>query len=287
MRAVTKSTDYNLLPYVFQKRPRLKFNRHAVLSWIYGSPERLAPHLMHLFPEHEVMATSLSFVKGKGNHFYQPDVKRYLKVHPNTKLILTTQSIDDHLERAWDREQYGGELYTEANIDFWTNLCFSFYAGEANMHAYYQFCRSLYSQEKGQGWFVQSHLPRQQFKLDDVIDRWLEACPQVMFNSQFSISSEDMRGEMLDAQWWHKRAPADVAFWFVGATTPEYMASIRKVVPDREIYWVSGKPIYNATNGKYLRVDGGEKKAALDVPKLDLLYHNVEIFESMVKKYGG
>jgi hypothetical protein len=221
-----------------------------------------------------------------GDHFYSSNLKHYLKLAPHTKLLLTSMSIDDHLERGWEHEQYGGEFYTNVGVDYWTPLAFSIWGGEAKMHMYYQFLRMLYSAEKGEGWFVISSVPKSRLKIDDLLARWVAACPQVMFNTQVANNDQDIQGYMADVKWWDTFAPKDVAFWCVGATSPTFMHNLRKMAPGREFYWISGKPIYNANSGKLLRKDGGEATAPKDMPKKELLYLNMQTFEEMVARYG-
>ncbi len=286
LQAVTRSKDYNNPKLEIPKKPKLFFKRKAILNFVFGSAERLAPGESILFPDHEVQATNLSYVKGMGDNFYSTNLKHYIKLKQDAKLILTTMSIDDHLERAWEKEQYGGSFYSDVKIDYWTPMAFSTYGHEAKMFQYYQFLRTLYSAEMGGSWFTLSTVPRERMKIDDLLAQWLEACPQVMFNAQFIRNDEDIKVYMQDALWWNKFAPDDVPFWFVGPSTPLFMHNIRKVVPHRDVYWISSKPVWAANSGKVHRRDGGEAKAPLTMSKKELLFENMRTFEEIVKAHG-
>ena len=285
LTALSRGTDYNNPVFNPVKQPLLTFSQKAILNYAFGSPERIAPEEEILFPDQEVALTTLSFVKGKQDVFYHSDLKKYLKLSPTTKLILSTMSIDDHLEAAWEREQYGGDFYERVGVDYWTPLAFSIFGREPKMFQYYQFLRLLWSAEQGKSHFVISAVPRTSLQINDLLEKWLEASPQVMFNAQMA-TNEHIVHHKTEAKFWDDLAPKHVAFWYVGASTPVFMANIREVLPKREIYWVSSKPMWCANSGKILRKDGGEARAEFSISKKDLLYENAQNFTAIVSKYG-
>lgn len=286
LTALCRGLDFNNPVFNPTKQAKLSFTQRAILNYAFGSLKQIAPEDSILFPDQEVVVSPLSYLKGKGDLFYSHNLKEYLKLASSTKLIASTMSIDDHLEAAWEKEQYGGkEFYGRVGIDYWAPLAFSIFSNQAKMFQYYQLLRMLWSAEFGQSHFVIASVPKVSFEIKDLLETWLEACPQVMFNAQMSTNDSLLwyKGEVAS---WDKIASPDIPFWFIGASTPLFMVNIREVIPKREIYWVSSKPLWCANSGKIFRKDGGEARADFEIPKKQLLYQNVETFQNIVNKYG-
>ena len=288
--AVTKNAgDWNHPEYNYTDVARLRFKQHAIIYYNYGSARKIAADNDYVC-EHEVVAVNMSHCMGMKGNFYSQDMHDFLRVPKSTQIILTTMSIDDHLERAWEKELYGGpERYNAVGIDYWMPLAFSSYAGDARLHKFYQFCKTQLSIERSAPHFYPGYYLSAGFRLDDLHQRALESIPQLIFNTQFFTGSkEKLRGYMSRLKRWHRLAPPGHAFWFVGATSPLFFTNVKKMLPGRELFWVSAKPMYNAVNGKRLKNDGGEVKIPrhLQLDTRDEVHWNYDVFEGMVEAYG-
>jgi hypothetical protein len=294
MDAVSGNPDnWNEPHYDFTEREQLKFDRKAVFYFNYGSAMRITDGgKKGNLVDHEVMAVSLKEVKAMGGTFVSKDMHDYLCVSKKTKLILTTMVIDDHLERAWENTWYErqAEECTKVGFHAWMPLAFSAYAHEAKMHAYYQFLRTMRCTELSQAHFLAGYYATSPgFRLVDLVQRALEKIPQVMFNTQLMTNDVNViKDQLVGFQQWHELAPAHTAFWFVGAVTPTWVHNLRKVCGSRDLYFVSGKPLYLAVHGKRMKPDGLEKKL-LDherPDKLELIHDNYAVFEHLVNTYA-
>lgn len=292
--AVTRNPDnWNELNYKYHDVDPIKYDRKAIFYFNYGSAMRITDggkkgHLV----DHEVIAVSMKEVKAQGKSFITNDLHDYLCLAKKTKIILTTMVIDDHLERAWTECWYErqAEECERVGVKYWMPLAFSTYNKDARMHSYYQFCRTQICTEASRAHFFAGNVPW--MKLDDVILKGVEKIPQVMFNTQLLPSDvKDPRFVSFFARmkWWHELVPKKVSFWFVGSVTPTFVHNLRKMCGKRDLYFVSGKPLYLAIHGKRLKPSGSEEKLADEVraDKLELIHDNYAVFERIVNSYGS
>ncbi len=284
MTAVAKGTDWNNPSWKFTKRERLSFKNKAVFYVSSGGVNTIAPGSAKLIEDQEVVAVNLTRVWGS-NGFYSGDLKDYLHLPKKTKLVLMTMTMDDLLERAWKHELYAEpEAIEEVGVDYWMPVAFSAYPYEGNMHQYYQFLRTMLTTERSKSWFVSGDYFLRSVKIDDLVLQALEKIPQVVFNSQFLTTEHSLRWHLNVFRWYHKLAPKETSFWFVGATTPTALHNIRKVCGDRDLYFVSAKMLYLASKGQELLPNGKTQKSHL--PKIDLVRRNQESFTDFVKSYS-
>lgn len=289
--AVTKGAkDWNNPKYKYKEQAKIEFDRKAIFYFNYGSPLQLTDGGKRNLVDHEVIAVNLSSVKSLGKGFFSNDLHDYLCLKKKTKIILTTMTIDDHLERAFEDGFYERpEEMEKVGVSYWMPLAFSAYRGDAKMHWFYQFCKTQICMEKSRPHFVPGYYLHLSFKFDDLILKSLEKIPQVMFNTQFVTADEnDFKMQLAKIQKWHFLAPSNVAFWFVGAVTPTIAHNLRKMCGKRDMYFVSGKPLYLAVHGKQLRPDGLEHKLPPHIRpnKLDLIHDNYKVYETIVDKFA-
>ena len=285
MTAVSKGAEnLNLPQFKFKQRAPLQFNQRAVFYISSGGVNTIASGGKQLIGDHEVAAVNISRVWGS-NGFYSKDLKDYLHMSPNTKLILLAMSLDDLLERAWDKEMYADPTYIQSvGIDYWHPLSFSAYPANTHMHQYYQYLRTLYATEKSEAWFVSGDHYQLDMQFDDLFLQSVDAIPQVVINTQFISSDETLRWHLRLLRHYHKVAPARVSFWLVGAMNPTFMHNARAQCGTRAMYYFSSKPLYLASKGQELTLGG--KSIASSLPKLELVQLNYEMFAKMVANYG-
>lgn len=281
--------DWNKPVFKFKKRKRIKYDRKAIMYFNYGSALKLAGPEGYVC-EHEVVAVNMSHCMGMGGNFFSRDMHDFLRVPDETDIILTTMSIDDHLERAWEKNNYGDpEKYEAVGIKYWMPLAFSSYQGDARMHAYYQFLRTSRAIEFSSPHFYPGYYHRPGLRLDDLHLQAVEKIPQVIFNTQFFKGSKDnLRYYVANMMRWHKLCPPRVSFWMLGAASPMFIRNMRKVMPKRDLYFLSAKPLYLAVNGKRLTPNGGERKLprSIEIDKLEWIHTNFNLFEQHVAEFS-
>lgn len=285
LNALTKgAADWNQPTYQYTKRPLLQFKQRAIFYISSGGVNTITAGGKPLAgPEHEVVAVNITRVGG-ANGFYSQDLKDYLHLSPKTKLVLMTMCLDDLLERIWNREFYADvERFQRVGLDAWMPLSFSAYPEEAHTHQYYQLLRTLYATEKGQAWFTTGDHFLAGVHVNDLILKCLESIPQMVFNTQFAEGAR-FKYHLVLFKKCHELAPAHVPFWFIGASTPEFMHNTRIVCGTRPLYYLSAKPLYLASKGQQLKVGGGSLKC--DTPKWELLQENYRTFAQTVRSYG-
>ena len=94
LTAVTKgAADWNKPEYSYTKRPILDYKQKAIFYISSGGVNTIVPKGKPLVPEdHEVVAVNITRV-WSGNGFYSKDLKSYLRLSPNTKLLLMTMML--------------------------------------------------------------------------------------------------------------------------------------------------------------------------------------------------
>lgn len=290
LNAVTRNPDnWNKPHFEFTKQPLLEFKRKAIFH--FGQKCNASNVIGDALIDHDVVGTNMKVVvKSSGKGFVLNDLHDFLSLNKRTKIILTTMDIDDRLEAAFTEEFYTKpETYTAAGLTYWMPLAFSSYGGDAKMHRYYQFCRTMLATDQSKAHFLAGYYLQPGFKLDDLILEALGKIPQVMFNAQFlgSKNSENVMNTLKLIRRWHLLAPPNVAFWVVGASTPSFFHNVRKIVGDRDVYWLSGKPLYMTLWGQRMKPDGNERDLADDdhPEKPDLVRDNYKMFAKLVKQY--
>lgn len=289
--AVTQNPDnWNEPSYTYTKRPVLEFKEKAIFH--FGQKCNAKNLVQNALWTHEVIATNMKVVvKPNGKGFVSNDLHDYLSLNKKTKLILTTMDIDDHLETAWNEEFYKrSDEYTKVGLSYWMPLAFTTTGdSDARMHQYYQFCRTMLATEQSHAHFVPGYYLGPGFRLDDLLLKAVEKIPNVMFNAQFlgTKTSDNTAATIKTIKRWHDLVPKHVSFWVVGASTPFVFHNVRRLVGDRTVYWVSGKPLYMSLWGQRMKDDGNERDLEPDdhPEKPDLIRDNYEMFKALVARW--
>lgn len=291
--AVTRNAeDWNKPQFTYEKQPVLSFKNKAIA--MLGNKCKFGQTIGDAFATHKVVATNMKVVvRPSGKEFVSDDLHDYLNLNKKTKILMTTMDIDSHLETAWKEELYTKpELFEKVGLSYWMPLAFSTYGDtDARMHQYYQFCRTQIATELGKAHFVPGYYLGAGLRLDDLILTALKKIPNVMFNAQFlgRGNSDNVKHTLSGIKRWHLFAPPETTFWIVGASTPTFFFNVRKLVGNRDVYWVSGKAQYMALYGQRMRIDGNETDLEPgDHPeKPDLVRDNYKMFRSLVEKYDS
>jgi len=289
--AVTKNPDnWNEPKYEYTPREPIHFKNKAIFH--FGQKCNAEATVGDALNGHALVATNMKVVvKPSGKGFVSNDLHDFLSLNKRTKILLTTMDLDDHLESAWREEFYDKpELYEKVGISYWMPLAFStFTTTDAKMHRYYQFCRTQVAIEQSKAHFIPAYYRVPGMRLDDLIMRGLEKVPNLFFNAQFlgSSKSDSTKYKLQHIKRWHDFAPKNVTFWILGASTPTFFHNVRKLVGDREVYWVSGKPLYMTLWGQRMKEDGNERDLTPDdhPEKPDLVRDNYSMFKTLVERW--
>lgn len=236
--------------------------------------------------EMDAVATTVPDVWSKKG-FFSNDLKDYLRVPKEKKLILLTTMKDDVLEDCWETETFGGEEFERVGVDYWMPLTFSTYLNDGHMNRYYQMLRTLTSMQRGRAHFVSlpSADPNPALVVEDL---WLEAVEkikQVIFSCQFLVNDDLLRKKLTDIARWHKKVPESVPFWFIGMATPKFCHNVKKLTGSRRRYFVSANAFRLAGHGKQLLDSGGALKSP-SMTKEELMFGNQRTFKKIVEKWG-
>jgi hypothetical protein len=86
------------------------------------------------FPQIDAWAVPLRRVAGRTGRFFSKDLKDYLGMPPDRKLILNTCAFDDYQEMLWEK---GPEMkYREHGIDYWFPGHFSIYDDDSKLYQF-------------------------------------------------------------------------------------------------------------------------------------------------------
>jgi hypothetical protein len=285
MTAVTRGAEnWNHPSYRYVERPLLDVKQRSVFyissggvntitagghSLVEGTPEAVAVNLTRVW---------------SGNGFFSHDLKDYLHLPAKTRLVLMTMTLDDLLERAWEKELYADPFgFQKVGLDAWMPLSFSAYPNEAHMHQYYQLLRTLYATEQSHASFVTGDHFMPGLRTDDLVLAALEHIPQMVFNTQFAINDDLFKYHLRVLRHYHQLVPANVRFWVVGSASPTFIHNVRRFVGTRVVYYLSSKALYLASKGQAMTTTGAVKASQLG--KLDLLYENQRSQAALIAAY--
>lgn len=289
--AVTQNPDdWNAPSFTYTERSVLKFKQKAIFHFSQKCNAKAV--VGDALINHEVIATNMKVVvKPSGKGFVSNDLHDFLSLNKKTKIILTTMDIDDHLESAWQEEFYNDPgSYERVGVSYWMPLAFSTYGdSDARMHRYYQFARTMLCTERSKPHFFPAYYRYPGLRLDDLILEGITKIPNLMFNAQFlgSAKSENVLITLKMIKRWHEFAPANCSFWIVGASTPSFFHNVRRIVGDRDVYYVSGKALYMTLWGQRMKPNGNERDLLPDdhPEKPTLVRDNYKMFKHLVKTY--
>lgn len=291
--AVTQNPDnWNEPQYTYTAQEKLTFKNKAIFFFSQKCNSKAI--VGDALAGHSIIATNMKVVvKPSGRGFVSDDLHDYLSLNKRTKILLTTMDIDSHLESAWNEEFYARtDEYEKVGISYWMPLAFTTTGDrDARMHQYYQFCRTMLATERSKAQFFPAYYRGAGLRLDDLLMKALEKIPNIIFNAQFlgSAKSENVKITLSAIMKWHKFAPPTSAFWIVGASTPTFFHNVRKLVGNRDVYWISGKPLYMTLWGQRMKEDGNERRLS-ETPdehpdKPQLIKDNYAMFKTLVERW--
>jgi hypothetical protein len=199
----------------------------------YRIPER--------FPAIDAWATPIHKVASRGGRFRSRDLKDYLGLPADRKLILSTCAPDDFQEMLWRR---GPELrYAEHGIDHWFPGHFSIYDGDAKLYQLVSAKRQLLHAVWTQSRFVW-------FRLGDAVPLQMLApvrgASSVLFSSQQTFRRRHLRAAYAEIAVADRWFPPGAAFFVVGG------CARLPVAPGRVCYRVNSRWQLLALKGRDL-----------------------------------
>lgn len=211
--------------------------------------------------------------------WYSRDMKDYLKLRKDQKLILISMTHDDVLDKAWDMRLHE-EDWSEVGFDYWQTIAFSYYGDESRLNQYRQFHRLLTAAERSRAWFASESPLRLTRKTSPIIADMASKIPQVMFNAQGCYKPTDLVDVLNNARRTDHVVPKNVAFWFVGFGAKKFIQTAAKFFAHRDTYFLSPGPWLAGHKGKLYTEDGKIKPCR--IPKEELVVENQRRYMRML-----
>jgi hypothetical protein len=260
--------------FLVTPRPKIVV-KHTGIVVTQGSPGAAFGSSDSPFPpEVEAVAVNIRHVWSKSAGWWSDDLRDYLRVPANVKLILLTSVFDNRLEDAWDAGLHE-EDFSQLGFDYWQNLSFSIYAEDSPMQSYWSTLRSLRSVQGNKSWFAEDvRAPR-------LMPEWTKArlleqvskLPQLVLNFQFIRGDKaELLAHGADLKAYHALLPANVAIWILGPVQPAAIRFFKKLAPNRSLYFLSALPWIGAHRGALLSSNG--KLVRSKINKKDLVWAN-------------
>ncbi|MCK4334188.1 hypothetical protein KAX06_05335 [candidate division WOR-3 bacterium] len=239
--------------------------KNRVIPVIYHQEEVMALNLTERFPEIDVWAVPIKKVCNPIGEFHSKDLKDYLNLPKDRKLILSTYAFDNYQEMLW--EKGGGMNYREHGIDYWFPGHFSIYMDDSKL---YQFLSAKRQQMHAVGtrsqfvWFGLGQNIPVEF-LNPIRDA---ASVLISTSNMDSVESRRiLEKEVRQADEWF---PKETSFFVVGGT--RILPSISN---DRALFEFNTNWIMKGIHGRDL--SGAES----ELTKGDLLIQNLkEVLEN-------
>lgn len=260
--------------YTYTPRPLIDLPHSGVLVTQGGAGAAFAPNESPYAPEVKAIAINLRHVWSKSAGWWSEDVRDYLRVPKNVKLILLTSVFDNRLEDAWD-EGLHEEDFSKYGFDYWQNLSFSIYAEDSPMQSYWCALRSLRSVQGNRSWFAEDvRAPRllPAWSKERLLEQ-VSKIPQLVLNFQFIRNDKaELLAHGADLKAYHALLPTNVAIWLLGPVQPAAIKFFRKLTPGRRLYFLSALPWIGAHRGALLGVNGKLVRSKVD--KKSLIWAN-------------
>lgn len=167
------------------------------------------------FPQIDAWAVPISKIlnkKGKLRSNDMNDIKKYLNLPPDRKLILSTCAPDDYQEMLWKNDNKID--YKKLNIDYWFPAHFSIYDNDSKL---YQFTSALKQQLNA------VHVKSQfvWFRIGENIDKKflksIKNAPSVLISANQMYSKKNQENLHKDVVTAHKWFPPKTAFFILGS----------------------------------------------------------------------
>lgn len=260
--------------------PPLPLTQSAInISQHGGSSSTESPYLEDV----EAWGISIRHLRGaKG--WVTNDVKDYLNLPSHVKVIGLTTMKDDLLENYWEKDVLGGEEFERVGIDYWMPLMFSNYSAYGQMMNTFMAVRSLEAAVWGRSHFVPINWASGLFGYNLVIEA-AQKVKNVVINSQFVRQTADnWRRKLQEIVRWHLILPRDVSFFLVGIANGSKIITLRQLLQDRRVYFMSSTPFLAGSRGRYYTKRGEDKAVSKDVPKHELIINNQKNFNDLAQR---
>ncbi len=236
--------------------------RSRLVPVIYG---QLREHrIPERFPGIDAWATPIHKLASRQGRFRSRDLKDYLGLPPDRKLILSTCAPDDFQEMLWRK---GASMrYAEHGIDYWFPGHFSIYDADGKLYQFLSAKRQLLHAVQTQSQFVW-------FRLGDSVPlemlEPIRRASSALFSSQQTFRRRHLRAvhtEIAVADEWF---PEKTAFFVIGGS------SNLPITNDRVCYRVNSRWQILALKGRDIA-----NRTAPDLSISELLVKNLgELFE--------
>ena len=190
----------------------------------------------------------------KKNEFISRDIKDYLKIAKNTKLILSTNSTDDYQEILWQNRFKLN--FTEYNFDYWFPGHFSIYDNDNKLYQFLNAKRQQIHAELSNSQFVWFRLG-ENIPLDFM--KPLSISKNILFSTNSMVSEYNIRILQNEVSIADDFLPIDAEFYIVGGTS-----NLPKIKNDRKLYVIGTKWCKYGLFGKNM-----ENKYDLEFDKLN------------------
>jgi hypothetical protein len=200
------------------------------------------------FPQIDVWAAPIHKVADRKGKFRSNDLKDYLGLPPDRKLILSTSAPDDFQETLWEK---GPEMnYARHGIDYWFPAHFSIYDNDSKLYQFAsakrQQMHALWTRSQFVWFRLGEHIPVEFLTP-------IRKAPSVLFSTTNMRSNQNralLRNEVKIADRWF---PPQTAFFVVGGLQELPIGRERSCYEINSIWINRGVRGYNMADKKNMR----------------------------------
>jgi len=211
----------------------------------YGIPEQ--------FPEIDAWAVPIHKVASREGKFRSADLKGYLGLPPDRKLILSTCAPDDYQEMLWEK---GPQMdYKGHGIDYWFPAHFSIYDDDSKLYQFLnakrQQLHAIWSESQFVWFRLGEHIPKEFLTPIHSAPSVLISTSQMDFKRNRFLLHKEVR---IADRWF----PPESAFFVVGGTKDLPIDSERKCFEINSTWLMRGLRGHNLQRQKERNLTIGE-----------------------------
>lgn len=266
--------------YAFKKVDPIVPAHKAVLV-VIGGKSSVCPNESPYDPGWDTIAVNLRHVWSARGGWYSQDLKDYMMIPKEKKLVLLTAMYDGVLDEAWKQDLFDG--FREVGFNYWAPLVFSIYGQSPSMSQWWNHKRTEYSLHASEGHFWAGDIASADFPgAKEQYKRAMAAVPNVIVNMQLLDSSEaGLRNTFVCLRRLHEMMPPHGVLWLTGVGTKRLLKIALVAAPGREVVTTSTAPWIVPHKGKLL-TRAGKIERLRDRPKKELLFESQKNFLNMV-----
>lgn len=268
--------------YEFTGQQPIKLKNKAILVVIGGRSSVIKDQSPYS-KDFDAIAVNLRHVWSEGGGFFSRDMKDYMMIPKEKKLILTTSMYDDVLDKAWRLDLFEG--FDEVGFDYWQPLLFSVYEIDGRMNQYWNHKRMQYSLWRSKAHFCDQPLPPEGFneQMSEDYRAMVSKVPNIVFNKAMADNSEtSLRKFYAEVKKVHEMVPKEATFWLMGVGNQAAIRVALAAAPGRDIYPMTAAPWIGAHKGRMFTVDG-KAEPARHLDKKEVIFKSQENFIKLVK----